>query len=381
MKSMEFSKTVIDQAIEAIKKHSEEFETIRKDGTDLSIEEVAQKLIIDKFGDAQIEAEEVVKDLKKGLADFDTFYKLNKETDKINIAEHLQEATKNNTDEERKNCYVNILTAIELLNNKNLSEEDVNVKLAENATLTTEELIEKIEEAMNSTIPLEALVIKVKDGLSSEMLSQLAKTIELNKDDYRFMAALWLYIEQRENNLKLSDSDFDIPAVELGALAGASVEAIITNNDLAEGKIDMTTWQKVMKWIIGAFIGIVLGLAAILVVENISFGALILIWSIFGTGTLAFIFSIAVALYVAWQASDLLTEAWTKILNLYSEFYNKHIAGVTAKISSWIDTVKLWIANMTETVKSAVNKNKNNQEQSATNNNNENNLQVEPVMA
>lgn len=378
---MEFSKTVIDQAIEAIKKHSEEFEAIRKDGSDLSIEEVAQKLIIDKFGDAQIEAEEVVEDLKKGLANFDALYKQNRETDKINIVEHLQEATKDNTDEERKNCYVNILTAIELLNNKNLSEDDVNVKLAENATLTTKELIEKIEEAMNSTIPLEALVIKVKDGLSSEMLSQLAKTIELNKDDFRFMAALWLYIEQRENNLKLSDSDFDIPAVELGTLAGASVEAIITNNALAEEKIDMATWQKVMKWIIGAVIGIILGGAAILLVANISAATMILIWSIFGTGTIALILSAVVALYVAWHASDLVSEAWTEVLNLYSEFYNKHIAGVTAKISSWIDTVKAWFANMTETVKSAVNKNKNNQEQSATNNNNENNLQVEPVMA
>lgn len=381
MESMEFTKASIDKAVEAIKKHNEEFEAIRKDGSDLSIEEIAQKLIIDKFGDAQIEAEEVVKDLKKGLADFDTLFKQNKETDKINIAVHLQEATKNNTDEERKNCYVNVLTAIELLKNKNLSEDDVNVKLAENATLTTKELLEKIEEAMNSTIPLDTLVVKVKNGLNSETLSQLVKAIELNKDDYRFMAALWLYVEQRENNLKLSDSDFDVPAVELGALAGASVEAIIANNALAEGKIDMTTWQKVTKWIIGAVIGIALGYVAILVVANISVLALTLIWSIIGTGTIALILSTVAALYVAWRTSDLVSDAWIKVLNLYSEFYNKHIAGVTAKISSWIDTVKEWVANMTEKVKSTVNGNKNSQEQSATINNNESNLQGEPVMA
>ena len=182
---MEFTKASIDQAVEAIKKHNEEFEAIREDGSNLSIEETAQKLIVDKFGDAQIEAEEVVKDLKKGLANFDALYKQNKETDKINVVEHLQEATKNNTEEERKNCYVNILTAIELLNNNELSEDDVNAKLAENAELSTAELLEKIEEVMNSTISLDSLVDNVKDGLNSEMLSQLAQAVELNKDDYR----------------------------------------------------------------------------------------------------------------------------------------------------------------------------------------------------
>lgn len=381
---MEFTKASIDQAVEAIKKHNEEFEAIREDGSNLSIEETAQKLIVDKFGDAQIEAEEVVKDLKKGLANFDALYKQNKETDKINVVEHLQEATKNNTEEERKNCYVNILTAIELLNNNELSEDDVNAKLAENAELSTAELLEKIEEVMNSTISLDSLVDNVKDGLNSEMLSQLAQAVELNKDDYRFMAALWLYIEQREKNLKLSDSDFDIPAVELGVLAGASVEAIIANNALNEGKMDMATWQKVMKWIIGTVIGIALGYLAILVVANISLLALTLIWSVIGTGTLAIIFSMVVAVYVAWCVSDVVSDAWIKVLELYSDFYNKHIAGITVKISSWIAIVKTWIANMTEKVKSTINSNKDTQgeaEQTATINTNDNNFQGQPVMA
>lgn len=384
MKSMEFTKASIEQAVEAIKKHNEEFEAIRKEGSNLSVEETAQKLIIDKFGDAQIETEEIVNDLKKGLADFDVLYRQNKETEKINVAERLQEATKNSTEEERKNCYVNILTAIELLNNKELSEDDVNAKLTENAELPTKELLEKIEEVMNSTISLDSLVDNVKDGLNSEILSQLAQAIELNKDDYRFMAALWLYIEQREKNLKLSDSDFDIPAVELGALAGASVEAIIANNALNEGKMDMVTWQKVMKWITGAVIGIALGYLAIIVVANISLLALTFIWSVIGTGTLAIILSMVVALYVAWRVSDVVSDAWIKVLELYSDFYNKHIAGVTAKISSWITIVKTWIANMTEKVKSTINNDKDTQseaEQTVTINTNENNLQGQPVMA
>ena len=382
MKSMDFTKASVEKAVEAIKKHGEELDAIRKEGANLSIEEIAQKLIIDKFGDAQIEAEEIVNDLKKGLANFDAQFNKNKSTETINVKECLEEATKDNTEEERKNCYVNILTAIELLNAKELSEDDVNAKLAENAELSEEELLAKIEDVMNSTISLDSLAEKVKEGLNSDTLSQLAKEIELNKDDYRFMAAVWLYVEQREGNLKLSDSDFAISAEQIGTLAGASVEAIITNNALNEGKIDMATWQKVMKWIIGAAIGLFLAYGCFLVVANVSLLAMSLILSILGTGTFALFLSLAVAIYVAWKSSDIVGEAWMMAMEAYLDFYNKHIAGITAKVASWITALKTWFANAVDKAKSVVSGNKNQAEtQQTETNNEEQNLQGQPVMA
>ena len=382
MKSMDFTKASVEKAVEAIKKHGEELDAIRKEGANLSIEEIAQKLIIDKFGDAQIEAEEIVNDLKKGLANFDAQFNKNKSTETINVKECLEEATKDNTEEERKNCYVNILTAIELLNAKELSEDDVNAKLAENAELTEEELLSKIEDVMNSTISLDSLAEKVKEELNSDTLSQLAKEIELNKDDYRFMAAVWLYVEQREGNLKLSDSDFAISAEQIGTLAGASVEAIITNNALNEGKIDMATWQKVMKWIIGAAIGLFLAYGCFLVVANVSLLAMSLILSILGTGTFALFLSLAVAIYVAWKSSDIVGEAWMMAMEAYLDFYNKHIAGITAKVASWITALKTWFANAVDKAKSVVSGNKNQAETQQTETNNEEQApQGQPVMA
>lgn len=382
MKSMDFTKASVEKAVEAIKKHGEELDAIRKEGANLSIEEIAQKLIIDKFGDAQIEAEEIVNDLKKGLANFDAQFNKNKSTETINVKECLEEATKDNTEEERKNCYVNILTAIELLNAKELSEDDVNAKLAENAELSEEELLAKIEDVMNSTISLDSLAEKVKEGLNSDTLSQLAKEIELNKDDYRFMAAVWLYVEQREGNLKLSDSDFAISAEQIGTLAGASVEAIITNNALNEGKIDMATWQKVMKWIIGAAIGLFLAYGCFLVVANVSLLAMSLILSILGTGTFALFLSLAVAIYVAWKSSDIVGEAWMMAMEAYLDFYNKHIAGITAKVASWITALKTWFAKAVDKAKSVVSGNKNQAETQQTETNNEEQApQGQPVMA
>lgn len=382
MKSMDFTKASVEKAVEAIKKHGEELDAIRKEGANLSIEEIAQKLIIDKFGDAQIEAEEIVNDLKKGLANFDAQFNKNKSTETINVKECLEEATKDNTEEERKNCYVNILTAIELLNAKELSEDDVNAKLAENAELSEEELLAKIEDVMNSTISLDSLAEKVKEGLNSDTLSQLAKEIELNKDDYRFMAAVWLYVEQREGNLKLSDSDFAISAEQIGTLAGASVEAIITNNALNEGKIDMATWQKVMKWIIGAAIGLFLAYGCFLVVANVSLLAMSLILSILGTGTFAIFLSLVVAIYVAWKSSDIMGNGWMMVMEAYLDFYNKHIAGITAKVASWITALKTWFANAVDKAKSVVSSNKNQAETQQTETNNEEQApQGQPVMA
>ena len=379
---MDFTKASVEKAVEAIKKHGEELDAIRKEGANLSIEEIAQKLIIDKFGDAQIEAEEIVNDLKKGLANFDAQFNKNKSTETINVKECLEEATKDNTEEERKNCYVNILTAIELLNAKELSEDDVNAKLAENAELSEEELLAKIEDVMNSTISLDSLAEKVKEGLNSDTLSQLAKEIELNKDDYRFMAAVWLYVEQREGNLKLSDSDFAISAEQIGTLAGASVEAIITNNALNEGKIDMATWQKVMKWIIGAAIGLFLAYGCFLVVATVSLLAMSLILSILGTGTFAIFLSLVVAIYVAWKSSDIMGNGWMMVMEAYLDFYNKHIAGITAKVASWITALKTWFANAVDKAKSVVSSNKNQAETQQTETNNEKQApQGQPVMA
>ena len=382
MKSMDFTKASVEKAVEAIKKHGEELDAIRKEGANLSIEEIAQKLIIDKFGDAQIETEEIVNDLKKGLAHFDAQFNKNKSTETINVKECLEEATKDKTEEERKNCYENILTAIELLNAKELSEDDVNAKLAENAELSEEELLAKIEDVMNSTISLDSLAEKVKEGLNSDTLSQLAKEIELNKDDYRFMAAVWLYVEQREGNLKLSDSDFAISAEQIGTLAGASVEAIITNNALNEGKIDMATWQKVMKWIIGAAIGLFLAYGCFLVVANVSLLAMSLILSILGTGTFAIFLSLVVAIYVAWKSSDIMGNGWMMVMEAYLDFYNKHIAGITAKVASWITALKTWFANAVDKAKSVVSSNKNQAETQQTETNNEEQApQGQPVMA
>lgn len=354
MKSTELSKDLVAKAVETIKNHSNEFLKKRSEHADLTIEEVAQIFIIDKFNDAQIEAEEIVNDLKEGLANFDSQYNKNKETDSIHVEECLRNATSKLEDEERKNCYVNILTAIELLHSKELSEADVNSKLTENAKFSEDELLERITKVVDASISLDSIVSKVSLGLDSNILSQLSANIRNNKDEYKLMTAVWLYVLQREKVIKLSDSDFDMTAVQIGALAGAALETIAVNNDLLEGKIEMDQWQKYLKWILGAVIAIMLGSLALLVVVNISLFAMSLILAILGTGTISLFLSYLVAICVAWHISDVMVDGLMEVLQSYVDFYNKNIEGITSKIMSWIEMLKDLIRNGVDKIKDTV---------------------------
>ena len=351
---MELTKESVDKAVEAIKMHEDEFDAIRKKNGNLPLDEVAQLFIMDEFGDAQIEAEEIVNDIKTGLASFDAQFNKNKETETIDVKDCLEETTQDMTEEERKNCLVNILVAIELLNVKELSEDEVNAKLEENSALSEEELIEKIEDGMNSTISLESLAEEVKDGLNSEILSQVAKDMEVNKDNYRFMAALWLYVEQRKGNLKLSNSDFAMSAEQIGVLAGAAVEMIIANNALNDGEINLATWQKVIKWIVGAALVLILLGGNVIVAASVGMLTVAAVVSIIGSGMVSIFIAMVIAYVVVMKLCDLLDEATGAIFGAFIDYYDKFIVGITAKVVSCFNTLKTWAANIVNKAKSAV---------------------------
>ncbi len=387
MKSTDFTNASIEKAVEAIKKHQEEFNAIHANASQLSVDEVAQKLIIDTLGDAQIEAEEIVNDLKKGLSNFDAQFNQNKETESINVKDYLNEATKNHSEEERKNCYVNILTAIQLLNADKMSQDDVEATLSKNAKLSAEELIVKIEETLNDNSLLEPLTAQVKDGVSSEALSQIARVIELHKEEYRLMAAVYLYIEQRKGNLQVSESEFGLPAENIGALAGAAIEMLLANNALQEGKMDLTTWQKVVKWILGAIVGITLGCAVFILAANVGFAAMSLLLGLFGTSTVAIILSFIAVCYIGWFVSEALVEIWSDCMKMCNDVYDNCIGTITEKVSMWLTALKNWIVEMTNKTKSALQRNKETENETqleapqAETQTNESDVQMQPAMA
>ena len=338
-----FSQNTIEQAINAIKAHEAVIKSMKEKTADTGLEDVAQELLMEKFGISQIEAEEIVTDLLKGIKTFDNQYKTAVEQEKMSVAAQLSEITKDMGDGEKTVCYANILTALQLLDNDTVARDIVEERQKENAKKSIEELTSEIEALFNNNIALETLAEVVQSNVDKAALSKIAKNIEMKKDEYRFLTALWLYIDQREGNIQFAESDIKLPATSLGVLAGASIEALIATNDLNEGKIDLKRWQVIMKWILGtAFIFGVLVLTAY-AGAIVGLSVIGLFMSVFGISLLSFIAALVLAVGLCWCLGDAIADSTEKLLNYLSIIYDKYIVIATQKASKWIVALKEWV--------------------------------------
>lgn len=338
-----FSQNTIEQAINAIKGHEAVIKSMKERTAEAGLEDVAQELLMEKFGISQIEAEEIVTDLLKGIKAFDDQFKTAVEQEVMSVAEQLAEITAEMGDDEKSKCYANILTALQLLGNADVDNDLVDKKQQENSMKSIEELTSEIEALFNSDISLETLAEVVQGNVDRDALSEIAKNLEMKKDEYRFLVALWLYIDQREGNIQLAESDIKLPATSLGVLAGASIEALIATNDLNEGKIDLKRWQVIMKWILG--VAFVVGVIVLTAYAGaiVGLSAIGLFLSIFGTSLLSFIAAFVFAAWLCWGLGDAIAESSEKLLNYFSGVYDKYIVIATNKISKWIVALKEWV--------------------------------------
>ena len=344
----EFSHEAINQAVIAIKGHESEIKAMRDKCANMPLTEVAQTILIEKFGIAQIEAAEIVEDINKGIAEFDAQYRVNVTCGSVKAKEKLAELTKDMSDEERIKRYANILTALQILEKGDVIKEEAEQMLEANSQKDAEVLAEEIEAQLNDGINLEQLANSVQDGTNLEAISEIAKQIEMNKDDYRFMTALWLYIAQREGEIKLSESEVPITAQMLGVLGSASIEAILATAELEDGKIDLKRWQVVMKWILGAlFVA----------------GLLYLLWNVMGAVTLITTFLIleyvgtsAIGVYVAlvlgflacWFFAAKAFEVGKTTLEFLSSLYDENVGPFTEKTKAIVTKVKKWVERVIE---------------------------------
>ena len=286
-----------------------------------------------------------MEDLLKGIENFDTQYKANMENEKVVAADKLAEMTKDMSDEERINYCANLLTALQLLKQEDVSEDMITQKQKENAEKTVEVLTAEIEVLLNEGISLETLAGAVQNGVAKEALAKIAETIEMNKDYYRLLTALWLYIDQREGNIKLDETGKEIPTELLGVLAGAGIEVLIATNELNEGKIDLKRWQVILKFILGA--ALVAG-AIVLVAYSaaiLAAGVLLFFTSIFGISTWTIISAFIIMAYLCAQLGEAAGEYLIELFDYLSDVYDKYIQIVAQKVSAWIAVIKEKITN------------------------------------
>jgi hypothetical protein len=324
----------INNSIEAIKK-------LRENCGTADIYEVAQGLLMDKFKLSQTEASEIVEDLKSGIESYTTLYKKMGENPEEVVKENIISATSSMNKEEKVRYLASMLSALELAATPDLSQEMVENKLNSNLQKNEEELIDETVKALGS-LPLETLSQTIEQ-LDSETIKEIAKAIEMNTTEFRFFAALQLYITQREGTIKLSDADVKLTPSMIGALSAGAVDAILATSALKEGEINLERWQEIVKFICGVLFAIAVTGLTVVGLVLLTLPIMDIIWSIFGVGIMAMVMFSLIFIPLTWYGTDKATDAMIWMLEKLDPIFDKVIVRLTEIIKNTYEKILEWV--------------------------------------
>lgn len=349
MKTNVFSNETLNSAVKAMNESQAEILKLREQVKNEPVNEVAQRYLMDKLSVTQSEAEEICNDIQQGISEFDAQFTTNLSTGKVNLRERLESVTESMDEEKRVKYLSGVLTALQVAQQQEMSSQEISALQEENAKYSVEELINRIENLFDEKLSVEKLAEFVDTNVDATAIVELARQIDMSKEEYRFLAATILCVGQHNGSVKLSDEP--IPASLLGSLASAGVAAIKITGDLKEGKIDLKRWQVVLKWILGALVCCALCCVAIIVMCLLASAIADVIFTVLGTGFLAILAASAILLYLSWNVSQHTVDGIFSLLEVLSGIYDQYIEPITQKVNGWFVAVKEWFGSVVENVK------------------------------
>lgn len=352
MKTNVFSNETLNSAVKAMNESQAEILKLREQVKNEPVNEVAQRYLMDKLSVTQSEAEEICNDIQQGISEFDAQFATNLSTGKVNLRERLESVTESMDEEKRIKYLSGVLTAFQVAQQQEMSSQEISALQEENAKYSVEELINRIENLFDEKLSVEKLAEFVDTNVDATAIVELARQIDMSKEDYRFFAATILCVGQHNGSVKLSDEP--IPASLLGSLASAGVAAIKITGDLKEGKIDLKRWQVVLKWILGALVCCALCCVAIIVMCLLAGAIADVIFTVLGTGFLAILAASAILFYLSWNVSQHTVDGIFSLLEVLSGIYDQYIEPITQKVNGWFVAVKEWFGSVVENVKGKV---------------------------
>lgn len=352
MKTNVFSNETLNSAVKAMNESQAEILKLREQVKNEPVNEVAQRYLMDKLSVTQSEAEEICNDIQQGISEFDAQFTTNLSTGKVNLRERLESVTESMDEEKRVKYLSGVLTALQVAQQQEMSSQEISVLQEENAKYSVEDLINRIENLFDENLSVEKLAEFVDTNVDATAIVELARQIDMSKEEYRFLAATILCVGQHNGSVKLSDEP--IPASLLGSLASAGVAAIKITSDLKEGKIDLKRWQVVLKWILGALVCCALCCVAIIVMCLLAGAIADVIFTVFGTGFLAILAASAILFYLSWNVSQHTVDGIFSLLEVLSGIYDQYIEPITQKVKGWFVAVKEWFGSVVENVKGKV---------------------------
>lgn len=352
MKTNVFSNETLNSAVKAMNESQAEILKLREQVKNVPVNEVVQRYLMDKLSVTQSEAEEICNDIQQGISEFDAQFATNLSTGKVNLRERLESVTESMDEEKRVKYLSGVLTAFQVAQQQEMSSQEISALQEENAKYSVEELINRIENLFDEKLSVEKLAEFVDTNVDAIAIVELARQIDMSKEEYRFLAATILCVGQHNGSVKLSDEP--IPASLLGSLASAGVAAIKITGDLKEGKIDLKRWQVVLKWILGALVCCTLCCAAIIVMCLLAGAIADVIFTVLGTGFLAILAASAILFYLSWNVSQHTVDGIFSLLEVLSGIYDQYIEPITQKVNGWFVAVKEWFGSVVENVKGKV---------------------------
>ena len=360
METNVFSNETLNAAVKAMDGSQTEIQKLREQAKNEPISEVVQRYLMDNLNMTKSEAEEICNDIQQGISEFDAQFAANSSTEKVNLREKLESVIENMEEEKRVKYLSGILTAFQVAQQQEMSPEEISSLQEANAKRSVEELIDEIENLFDENFSVEKLAEFVDANVDATAIAELARQIDMSKEEYRLLAAAILCVGQHNGSVKLSDEP--IPASLLGALASAGVETIKLTGDLKEGKIDLKHWQVVLKWILGAIVSCALGCVAIMMISFMAGVIADFVLTIFGTGLLAVFAALAITLYLSWDFTKYTVDGIAYLLEVLADVYDQYVEPVTQKVKKWVAVVKKWFTALGEKVKDEVTPSENKEE-------------------
>lgn len=327
-------------AIDAIRVNFAAMSELKNKGSNTSMTELVQMYLMDALGYTQLQAQEVIDELKTGLKRYE-FQRQALEDDPSALPNSIKNSLAAYSAQERINILTNILTALQLGESTN-SDKDVESLCQANASLSEDELIQAVINALDG-LPFASVVETVGKTLDNDTLASLEDMRKMMTEEYKLAAAIQLYIAQQQGKLNFGKDGAQLPPETIGAMTGASIDAINATYDLHNNHIDLKKWQRILKYILGSLFVVALCVLSVVAIISLNLGLYYIILSIFGIGMLSTILSTIAMIAFCFKACQWHDEAFDNAVRKMSGVYDK----VIRKLTEWTNILRAKIAAFT----------------------------------
>lgn len=317
----------------------------------------AVDMLCNKYSIEKDYAEQVLKDIKKGIEDFSEQHAAFQKKEAKYFDEYISDLLKNKEDTEKESFLIHALIALNGISAINqgteLSEEWFNSEVNSYSGKPTCDLIKDLSAKLSNVSDFSLIIDEAGKNLelgnkeNKKRIKELCEKVNLSSEKYMLITALSLYMAQRDGKLEVlavnKDGDSTVINAELiGSTAAAAIEILRTTERLSNGEITLSKWQSIVKGICGVLFTIILYSCVAILSLAVILPVVLSLLSLLGGGVFAAFVSVALGIYLAFVLSDYGDKAAQWLCELIDEPFEKFLIKVTDAVKSIVAKIKAY---------------------------------------